>query len=167
MKKISIFIVIFFVIALSGCGRNVRPEFSRHKILYCGWLDLREDKYKQVGYNTRGEWSIIIKRINTYFLQQSITDRCKSFRVIGATGKAENPPPNSYHLKFTLVDFDYAGAAMTVNIKVIDNANKRVIANFTSYASGVKNLASVVFMARMSQMCQDTAQDIAYNLYEK
>jgi hypothetical protein len=165
MKRASLYVFVCALIMVPGCGRSVRTEYSRHRVLYCGWLDLREGDYRQVGYNSRAEWGIIIKRINTYFLQKSVADYCGSFRVVGASGRADAPPAGSYHLKFNLVDFDHTGAAMTVNVRVIDSANKRVMTSFTSHASGVKNYGSLVFMGRMSQMCQDVARDVADHMY--
>ena len=165
MKRVSLCLIIGILIIMPGCGRNTRSEFSRHTILYCGWLDLREGDYRKVGYKSRAEWSIIINRINTYFLQKYVADYCGSFRVIGAGGKGDSPPSGSYHLKFNLVDFDHTGAAMTVGVRVIDSSSKRVITSFSSHASGIQNFGSVVFMGRMSQMCQGVARDIADHIY--
>lgn len=166
-RLVAVAAAILAVIALSGCARGVRPEYSAHPILYCGWLDLREGDYKKAGYNSRAEWKIIIERINIYFLQKSVSDYCGTFKVIGATGKADLPPANSYHVKFNVIQFDGAGTELTVGVKIIDTDSRRVISSFTSRPSGIASFGSVVFMGRMSHMCQNIAKDIASHIYQQ
>ncbi|MEN6373720.1 MAG: hypothetical protein ABFD75_02925 [Smithella sp.] len=170
MKNLRLIFVVFLVVwtmLLSGCARNVKPEFNSYPLLYCGWLDLKESEYKKVGYNSRAEWKIIIERINIYFLQKYIADYCSTFKVVGATKKGDKPPANSYHIKFNVIEFDPAGTSMTVGIKIIDTDTGKVVSSFTSRPSGIQSFASTVFMGRISHLCMGIANDIYYKIYTK
>ena len=170
MKNLRLLFVVFLVawiILLSGCTRNVKPEFTSYPLLYCGWLDLKESDYKKVGYNSRAEWKIIIERINIYFLQKYIADYCSTFKVVGATSKAGKPPANSYFIKFNVIEFDPAGTSMTVGIKIIDTDTGKVVSSFTSRPSGIQSFASTVFMGRISHLCMGIAEDISNSIYKK
>jgi hypothetical protein len=166
LRRIIPILLITATVLTIACSRHVRPEYSGHPVLYCGWLDIRESDYKKVGYNSRAEWKIIIERINVYFLQKHVTDYCGSFKVIGARSKSDTPPPNAYHVKYHVISFDPGGTAMTVEVKLIDGASKRTITTFTTQPSGVVSMAGVTFMGRMATICQKIAQDIAARIYE-
>lgn len=166
-RLIKTAIILLAAVIFFGCGRGVKPEYSAHPLLYCGWLDLKEGDYKKVGYNSRAEWKIIIERINIYFLQKSVADYCSTFKVIGASGKPDKPPANAYYVKFNVIEFDQAGTALTVGVKIIDTDSKRVISSFISKPSGIASFGSVVFMGRMSHVCQNIARDIADHIYQK
>lgn len=170
MKNLRLIFAVFLVtwtILLSGCARNVKPEFTSYPLLYCGWLDLRESEYKKVGYNSRAEWKIIIERINIYFLQKYIADYCSTFKVAGATNRNGRPPANSYYIKFNVIEFEPAGTSITVGIKIIDNDTGKVISSFTSRPSGIQSFASTVFMGRISHLTMGIAEDIYNNIYKK
>ncbi len=159
-------IVILVAALTAGCSRHARPEYSGHPVIYCGWLDLKEGDYKKVGYQSRAEWKIIIERINVYFLQKHITDYCGSFKVIGAAGRAETPPANAYHIKFNVIRLDEGATTMTVEVKIIDSDSRRTLTTFTVSPSGVRSMAGVTFMGRMSMMCQQIAEAVSVRLYE-
>jgi hypothetical protein len=166
-RRWGIFAFLIFLVALQiGCGHNVRPEYTGHPLIYCGWLDLKEGDYKKVGYNSQAEWKIIIERINIYFLQKHVTDYCGSFKVIGAKSKTDTPPANAYHVKYNLISLDPGGTSMTVEIKIIDSDSKRVITSFTSRPAGIESMAGVTFMGRMATICQKIAQDISSHIYQ-
>jgi hypothetical protein len=164
-QPIITFFLIFLMVMLLGCGRNIRPEYTHHPLLYCGWLDLKEGDYKKFGYNSRSEWKIIIERINIYFLQKHVTDYCGSFKVIGATSRTDNPPANAYYVKYNLISVDPEGTAMTVEDKIIESDGKRVLTSFTVRPSGIESMAGVTFMGRMATICQRIAQDISTHIY--
>jgi hypothetical protein len=159
-------IVILVAALTAGCSRHVRPEYSGHPAIYCGWLDFKEGDYKKVGYQSRAEWKVIIERINVYFLQKHITDYCGSFKVIGAVGKAETPPAGAYHIKFNVLRLDEGATTMTVEVKIIDSNSRRTLTTFTISPSGVRSMAGVTLMGRMSMMCQQIAEAVSVRLYE-
>lgn len=170
LKKLHMILLVSLVawlILLTGCVRNIKPEYAGHPLLYCGWLDLKESDYKKVGYNSRAEWKIIIERINIYFLQKYIADYCRDFKVIGAASRGYKPPANSYYIKFNVIDFDPGATSMTVKIKIIDTDTGKIISSFTSTPSGVRSFASTVFMGRISHLCMAMAEDIYSNIYKQ
>lgn len=166
LRRIIPVLLLLLAVLTAGCSRHVRPEYSGHPVLYCGWLDLKESDYRKVGYNSRAEWKIIIERINVYFLQKHVTDYCSSFKVVGARNKSDTPPPNAYLVKYNVISFDQGGTTMTVEVKIIDGTSKRTITTFTTQPSGVVSMAGVTFMGRMATICQKIAQDISARIYE-
>jgi len=159
-------ILILLAALTAGCSRHVRPEYNRHPVIYCGWLNFNEGDYKKVGYPSRAEWKVMIERINVYFLQKHVTDYCGSFKVIGAAGKAETPPPDAYHIKFNVIRLDEGATTMTVEVKIIDSDSRRTITTFTISPSGVRSMAGVTFMGRMSMMCRQIAEAVSVRLYD-
>ncbi len=124
MKRfvISAFLLMLcIVLPASLAAKNKKPaeDMSNMNHIFLGWVDINQDAYKYLGYETREEWAQVIANENKGFQEDFQTKMHGRTVVAAKNNQDENPAGNDLYIKFTDARVD-KGYRLHLSVHLID-----------------------------------------------
>ena len=173
-------LVLFFIAAFAiNCASPVSvtkentesPRLKKYKIIYVGWLQLREDDWKNYGYGSKRQWINAIKKHNISGLQTYLKEQLTGRKIYGAKSQKDvYRGTGALYMKFSFDKLDATDNlssidTLYVTAVFIDGKTKKAVYKASFAASSEspfpRNLKSASFDGRLDNEMYNLALGIA------
>lgn len=182
-NKNCFFAISFFLVAfLIGCVSSFSvvkespssPKLSAYKSIWVGWLELREDDWKQYGYASKDLWLTEIRRHNVSGLQEYLKAELSGKTITGAKSKSDQFPETSdlyLKIKFKKLEAETGMSSIDkifVDVDIIEGKTGKILYNASLMASSAaafpRNWKAASFDGRLDNQMYNLGWGIAEKL---
>ena len=149
----SVFIVIIFslILTLSCSAKRFykivrsepsKPSLQKYHNIHIKWLPIDENEWDVYEYESKEQYALFIKQMNTEYLQKYIKDFLPKKHFTGSSAKNDNTIPKQTELiiKFKSIKLQHGGQVGVIDVDFIDNKTSKTVYNAQSviYTKGVQ-----------------------------
>jgi hypothetical protein len=124
MKRVMIAVTLLMICfmlptTVKAHEKAQTPDMSNMNHIFLGWVDIGQDAYRYLGYETREDWDKVIKDENIGFQEDFQTKMHGRTVVVAKDSKDENTLGNDLYIKFTDATVD-KGYRLHLTVHLID-----------------------------------------------